>query len=405
VTSTGKSSAASPPSRLGALDGLRGIAAAVVLLHHTLLLTPGISAVYLGGTLPDRNSLLWWLSYSPLKLASAGGEAVVVFFVLSGLVLSLPVLRAASFNWMSYYPRRVLRLFVPVVASVLLAAVLILLVPQNAFQSGATWLNTYSIPALTWDRVVRGVDLLGGDFLINNPLWSLQWELLFSLGLPLFIVVAVWARNWWPAVVVACCVVMWLGTQAGSGALTYLPVFLVGAVIAANLSRIESLGRRINRTRWRNVTWTAISVISALLLVGAWLTGPLSPEFAYITGALHALTPLAAGGLVVCALGWPVLGRLLRSRPMKYLGMISFSLYLVHVPILIFTSHLLRGVPQAVAMVIGMILAVIVAIGFYWLIESRSHGWARGIGGWVTRVMAKSNASTSETTASMSRLR
>ncbi|MGO4691561.1 acyltransferase family protein [Glaciibacter sp. 2TAF33] len=401
MTSIGQPSLVLPPSRLGALDGLRGLAAAVVLLHHTLLLTPGISAVYLGGTLPGRDSLLWWLSYSPLKLVSAGGEAVVVFFVLSGLVLTLPVLRAGTFNWMSYYPRRVVRLFIPVVASVLLAALLISLVPQNAFQSGATWLNTYSIPALTWDRVVRGVDLLGGDFLINNPLWSLQWELLFSLALPMFIVVAVWARNWWPAVVGLCCIVMWLGTQAGSGGLTYLPVFLVGAVIATNLSRIESLARRVNRTRLRNLTWTAILAISALLLVGAWLTGPLSPEFAYVTGALHALTPLAAGGLVVSALGWPALGRLLRGRPLKYLGSISFSLYLIHVPVLIFTSHLLRGMPQAVAMVIGLVLAVIVAICFYWLVESRSHGWSRDIGGWVTRVMHKSSASDSEKTASI----
>lgn len=376
-------------SRLGALDGLRGIAAAIVLLHHTLLLTSGISATYLGGPVPEPGSLPWLLTYTPLKLTNAGGEAVIVFFVLSGLVLTLPVLRNREFDWLAYYPRRVIRLVVPVIGSVVLAALLISLVPQRPFQAGTTWLNTYSIPDLSWGNVVRGFDLLGGDFLVNNPLWSLHWELVFSLALPLFVVAAVWSRRWWPAVVIGSCLTMWVGSIVSSPALTYLPVFLVGATIAVNLAAIDVLGRRIARLRGTHIVWAGIFAASIVTLLASWLTGPLSAEFASVTGALRALTPLAAGGLVVCALGWSPIGRLLRTRPFLYLGKISFSLYLVHVPVLIFTSHALKGLPQAVSMLVGVVLAGGIAIGFHWLVEGRSHVWSRASGAWVSRTMTR----------------
>jgi peptidoglycan/LPS O-acetylase OafA/YrhL len=389
VTTTDDARAVGRASRLGALDGLRGIAAAIVLVHHTLLLTSGISAVYFGGPPPEPGSLHWLLTYTPLKLTNAGGEAVIVFFVLSGLVLTLPILRNREFDWFAYYPRRIVRLVVPVIASVVLAALLISLLPQRPFQAGTTWLNTYSIPDLSWGNVVRGFDLLGGDFLVNNPLWSLHWELVFSLALPLFVVVAVWSRRWWPAVIVASCLVMWVGSIVGSPALTYLPVFLVGATIAVNLAGIDVLGRRIGRLRGTHAIWAGIFAASAMTLIASWLTGPLSAEFAPVTGALRALTPLAAGGLVVCALGWLPLARLLRSRPLLYLGKISFSLYLVHVPVLIFTSHALQALPQAVSMLVGVVLAFVIAIGFHWLVESRSHVWSRSSGAWVSRTMTR----------------
>lgn len=389
MTTTDDARALGRASRLGALDGLRGVAAAIVLAHHTLLLTSGISATYLGGPRPEPGSLLWLLTYTPLKLTNAGLEAVIVFFVLSGLVLTLPVLRNREFDWLAYYPRRVIRLVVPVIASVVLAALLITLVPQRPFQAGTTWLNTYSIPDLSWERLVRGVDLLGGDFLINNPLWSLHWELVFSLALPLFVVAAVWTRRWWPVVLIGSCLTMWVGSVVNSPALTYLPVFLVGAVIALNLAGIEVLGRRIGRLRGTHIIWAGIFVASALTLIASWLTGPLSAELAPVTGALRALTPLGAGGLVVCALGWLPLGRVLRSRPFLYLGKISFSLYLVHVPVLIFTSHALQALPQAVSMLVGVVLAFGIAICFHWLVEARSHVWSRASGAWVSRTMTR----------------
>lgn len=100
--------------RLPALDGLRGVAAVTVLVHHSLLVIPAVAS--------DRASAAW-IVRSPLHLFWAGNEAVYVFFILSGLVLTLPAVRRGRMRWKPYYPSRLLRLYIPVVASVVLAVV------------------------------------------------------------------------------------------------------------------------------------------------------------------------------------------------------------------------------------------------------------------------------------------
>ena len=94
--------------------------------------------------------------------------------------------------------------------------------------------------------------------------------------------------------------------------------------------------------------------------------------------------PLAAAGLVVAALGWKPLRATLESRPCSSAGSISFSLYLVHVPILIFSTYLFAGSAWYVGPLFGMPVAVIVAVGFTWLVEQRSHGWSKAAGAWAS---------------------
>jgi len=94
--------------------------------------------------------------------------------------------------------------------------------------------------------------------------------------------------------------------------------------------------------------------------------------------------PLAAAGLVVAALGWKPLRAVLDTRPVQFTGTISFSLYLVHVPILIFSTYLFADEPWYVPLLFGIPVAVLVAVGFTWLIEKRSHGWSKAAGKWAS---------------------
>src|SRR4051812_11447586 len=101
------------------------------MFHHGLLLFPRFADTYLAnGQVPVTGSVLWWFTATPLKVLSAGGEAVTVFFVLSGVVLTLPVLSRVDFDWVAYYPRRVVRLYVPAAVSVLFATALAAVVAQ-----------------------------------------------------------------------------------------------------------------------------------------------------------------------------------------------------------------------------------------------------------------------------------
>lgn len=87
----------SPPPpllpRVRALDGIRGLAAVVVVVHHTFLVSPLLANPYQNPYDVRPGTIAWWATYTPLHLFWDGTEAVFVFFVLSGFVLSLPLAR------------------------------------------------------------------------------------------------------------------------------------------------------------------------------------------------------------------------------------------------------------------------------------------------------------------------
>lgn len=370
-------------TRLTALDGLRGLAAVIVVFHHALYTNPDFPGAPGGGNAPV-GSAMWWISYTPLKFATAGVESVIVFFVLSGLVVTLPVVRHRGFDWVAYFPRRVVRLMVPVTASVLLAAAWVAAIPQVSTQPKGTWLSNSSTPNFSWEYIVKAIDLLGGDGQINNPLWSLRWELLFSLALPVFAVAAIAVRKWWIGGLALACALTWLGARAGSAELEYLPAFFVGAVIAVRLDAVRNVADRINARWFRHPLWAALTVGSGLLMIAPWLVGPGVTQLPELEHALKGLVPLAAAGLVVAVLGWKPLRAVFESRPFQFAGTISFSLYLVHVPILIFSTYLFASEPWYVALLFGIPLAVVVSIAFTWLIEKRSHLWSKAVGTWAS---------------------
>jgi Predicted acyltransferases len=98
--------------RIASLDGLRGIAALTVVLHHVVLASvPSLADAFKNQSV--HGGLGWAMLYTPLHIVWAGPEAVCVFFVLSGYVLALPYLRT-RFEPRSYYPRRFVRVFLPV---------------------------------------------------------------------------------------------------------------------------------------------------------------------------------------------------------------------------------------------------------------------------------------------------
>ncbi|AGW40695.1 acetyltransferase [Leifsonia xyli subsp. cynodontis DSM 46306] len=309
---------------------------------------------------------------------------MIVFFVLSGLVVTLPALRRRGFDWVAYFPRRVVRLMVPVFASAALAAVWVVAIPQRSTQPDGTWLTASSTPGFSWEYLVKAWDLLGGDGQINNPLWSLRWELIFSLALPVFAVTAIPARTRWVGGLAAACALSWLGARTGSGALEYLPAFFVGAVLAVRLDAVRTVADRINARWFRQPLWALFTVASLLLLIAPWLFGPGVADRPELGSVLRGLAPLAAAGLVVAALGWRPLAALLESRPSQFAGRISFSLYLVHVPIVIFSVYLFPGQVWYVPLLFALPVAALVAVEFTWLVESRSHRWSKAVGVWAS---------------------
>ncbi|PWC07420.1 acyltransferase family protein [Mycetocola zhujimingii] len=357
--------------RMHALDGVRGVAAVVVVLYHlTLMARPRL----------EETAGLWeWITQSPLRPLTAGSEAVLVFFVLSGLVVSIPAL-SATFDWLRYYPSRLIRLYLPVIGAVLFAVALILVVPRfPGAISPDSWLDNRVASSISLGRIVEESSLLPETYTVVNVLWSLRWEVMFSVLLPVFIVVglAVRRRPWLAAVVSVALMVA--GRVLEVDALVYLPTFFLGTLMAVHLPGIRAWADRVNR-RGGWFIWGALAVASVVLLVLSWLTRDIAPAGSSASAALWGLAGAGAAGLIVVAIGSPLAERMLSARLPLWLGRVSFSLYLVHVPVLASIAFLIGDAAWWLVALIAFPASFAIAWLFHVAVETPAHRLARRAG-------------------------
>lgn len=350
--------------RIASLDGLRGVAAFVVLVHHCLLAIPTLATSAYGGT-PASRTTAWVLTSTPLHLFWAGHEAVFVFFVLSGLVLTLPVLRR-GIRWRSYHPARLIRLYGPVVAAVALATVVAVLVSRDGAGSRGSWLDEHA-------QHYRVIDFLANATLVapnalNSVLWSLRWEVVFSLALPAYVLVARWTRRlWWVTAALAVA----MSTAAAAleiDALTFLPVFLLGSSLAAGWEALPRSG---------TVGGGVALALCCLGITATWWLGPVLPDADVV--ALPVV--LASAALLVVVAGrWGPAQQLLERPLLRWLGSISFSLYLVHEPVVVSVALLLPPELAWMTFPISAPLSLGLAVLFARWVEFPMHRLAKRVG-------------------------
>lgn len=371
-----------PEQRYASLDGLRGAAALIVVLYHGLLIIPGVSDLYVKHTDPDPGTAEWWIHQTPLRLLTAGHEAVLVFFVLSGFVLTLPFLHKppSGIRVTAYYPRRIIRLYAPVWAAVAIALCLAVFIPRNG--AGSSWLQTHHNPTLS--DVIHDMLLVGGTSNLDSPLWSLTWEVWFSLLMPvMFLLIRVLrADRWWVgagvlligiSVVSRFPAVVDVLPQAWltAGMLQYLPVFGLGMLLAFNRDKI-----RVAR-RWGY--WAAIALL--LTIAPAFV-----PNSTYNTtqAVAYAFSLIGVAGVVGLAFGSPG-ARFLEGRTMQWAGKRSFSLYLTHEPIIV-AAAILSGLTSWWWLVVfALLIPVILGVAelFYRGIEAPTIGVSRTVGNFI----------------------
>jgi peptidoglycan/LPS O-acetylase OafA/YrhL len=332
------------------VNGLRGIAASqVVMLHYGAAFLPVL--VRAGSPMHFR-----WeqtASFSPLFLVAQGYVAVYVFFVMSGFVLGHAFTRSQA-STPAEVAKRFVRLYLPVFAAVLFAFVCLRLAPLPRFEawkvSQSTWLGgLYQAPLdahLFWSDALFHSMLLGyapnslfaswGVLhpaipiwqAIDPPLWTIHYEFWGSLTLIAIAVVYRHFPGW--ALVVAVIITLFI---SGS---SFLCLFVLGFVLHLVHDRLDAMRDR------------RLDVIGiGLLVVGLWLGAsrqqPLLDNVYKLTlrlpimrafDAMQFQWQISALSLFVGFLLSARLRRLTASRSVLWLGKISFSLYLIHFPVL-----------------------------------------------------------------------
>ncbi len=336
-----------PTRRLEALDGLRGVAALMVVVYHSM----GYSEWFREGMYEYRSAgaFAWLVTLSPIRSAFDGRVAVMAFFVLSGFVLSRNFWKRRATDWPRYYLRRGLRLYPPVFASAALAVVLLGM--RQAIGGTGTGLVDLDAAGTSTSRLFENMGLVT---LIDAPLnvvwWSLRWEVWFSILLPAFFVALVLfgcgpnrrfrtAPVWFGLACVSLVAAQpWIQltydtSYSISRAILYLPMFGLGIAVAA-------FERQVVEARWRSrwKGWLVLGAAFALLatrgpLGSLAVTGKIDPQLGI--GLAGALPLLGVALLVVVLVGWPVARRTMSVRPVVWLGERSYSLYLVHLPLVL----------------------------------------------------------------------
>ena len=348
-------------TRVTQLDGLRGIAALVVVACHVLSIFPGI-----GGVFSDRTVALspaaTWAIFSPLHVFWNGTPAVHLFFVLSGFVLVLPFSRpGATASWPSYYAKRLLRLYLPAWASLVVAVALIELIPRSTSPMQSPWADMYVIDP-TVRQVFKDALLLLNASTINTPLWSLKWEVLFSLLLPVYVLFALrWRRIWYLKIAAAFLLTV-VGAVQDQDWLSYLPIFAIGAVLGVERDRIRELTRS-----WPRGIWVIVAALGLFLANAEWVGREQPIE------SVEAVVTLGATLIVLLFVCCGSAKRLGDSAVAQWLGRVSFSLYLVHLPILLAGISLMRSVPLPAALAVSVAVAFGVAELFFRYVERPAH--------------------------------
>jgi len=334
------------PARLECLDALRGIAALVVFVQHAFSMFP----------VPARSSLAGILFRVEHRLFS-GAAAVDLFFVLSGFVLTLPYVggRPKGMSYADFIVRRVTRLYPAFWIAVAVAVAMRLAFADRLHAAALTdWTAMHWTAPLTAMELLRTLAMVlpVNSLALNTVFWSLIVEMQVSLVLPFFIVgVAATAGARGSILILAASVVIGT-TMADQSGLQFLPLFVLGVVLARHRAEITTaLGLLSGR-------WILLLLAVCLVPIEArdfvpWRFPDLRPE--YMSG-------LGAGLLIMLVLARPQLSNWIVNPVTRLLGTASYSFYLLHLPILlavvppmyVWTRSITLSLAVALALALGV---------------------------------------------------
>lgn len=321
------------------LEGMRGIAALIVVLHHS-------SSAFI-----REGEQLW---FTLLSLSNPGAS-VQFFFVLSGYVLGLSIARNPHYP--RYIVQRILRLAPMFIVASVFTYLCITLIRLEALPANVTPFFKAQFPAHQLADLARDLTLQSSA--INGPAWSIRPELIGSLFLPVLVIAHLnTPAKYRPALFFIIATI--LAFTRYRYFLYFYSGFYLPAIIAEQL--------RLSRA----------ACIIAMVFGYAVLTyngaADWSKSIAIIPGSLAACLMIGAVIAKNDLFTW------LASAPTMALGRLSYSLYLLHWPVFYLTIlvAVYCGVSSIfVASLTTVFATLIISTGTYRWIESPAIKWGK----------------------------
>jgi peptidoglycan/LPS O-acetylase OafA/YrhL len=318
------------------LESLRGIAVLVVFLWHAMYIGwSGVPSMPIG----ERLFALTW------SFLFHGGAAVILFLVLSGFVLGINLEPKAALS-LGQYGRFLVRRFFRLYPMVVVAALF----------GVAVWTHlgkTYTAADIVNFLLLR-------DISENAPLWGIQIGIAIGAIYPLAYLAVVFAGNGGRALLLASVVSCFFLGYGPGWLLPYAPPFMLGLLVPYfGRDLMLDLG-------WRRAALIfplAFCIFSSGNIIGIYqLLPPTPPLLMQSIGAFYIVSFVMYWGNKV---PW-----LLSTAP-RFFGRISYSLYAIHFPIVVWTGEAFKNV-SALPLKLSLILFVSMALSIAaaWIVAS-----------------------------------
>lgn len=369
--------AAAQQERFHFLDGIRGIAALMIVVHHSF--SANVFAFF-------RSLHMPLVGY---YFQNTTGSGVDLFFVLSGIVLLRPYLRRArKLDVVDYFRRRIKRIYPPYFVALLFGA---LVVWFN--NTHPTWYNERGMNVgFSWLETFKEAGFFSTtEVYYNLAWWSLQIEVLFYILAPFIILIFPpqdKLDNRRIAITISVFLALTVGLQL------FFTLHYPHLYTAKTQGYIDGIPLPVVRqTIWRFVDYPVCFLLGVLLAAkdfrknAGWLfilSGTIivaaSPLYWFIIQAGYGLL---YAGIIILAFNSERMQKALGTPLMLWFGERSYSIFLIHSSVFYLVDNLVsrmtpaRNVTYAVlTRGIGIPLAIFMAMLLFQFVERRQ---ARGL--------------------------
>lgn len=352
--------------RVASLTGVRAVAAMLVVGTHAAYTTGKYTHGY------------WGLVGARMEIG------VPMFFVLSGYLLFRPWVKSAATGspWpsVSRYARNRVRRIMPAYIVTVLIAYVLYHYREAGPNPGHSWLGL--VRNLTLTQIYTDGYL--GKYLHQGltQMWSLAVEAAFYVTLPLLayaLLVLLSRRRWQPKLVLAALAALALASPGWlvlvhidrffpDGARLWLPTYLAWFLGGMMLTVLQQMGVRCYAFVAVPLALICYFIVSTPI-AGAPTTSPASlPEALWKTVFYAVIATLAVAPLALGDHGW--YSRLLASRPMVWLGEISYEIFLIHLVTMEFAMvYIVRAHVYTGPMLYLFVATMVVTIPLAWLLH------------------------------------